>query len=151
MIRASFFASVPSRNRLSIHILEHVRRFAERLVHPGVAFASGIEEFFPNRRIPADVLIAEIKKTFRDFQETISRTPPEQADWHSLLHLMEHTGYHLGQIVDRTRRQTGREFRFCQRGLDEKTLRRLVEEELADNGPIRLTSLETTVATSGPP
>ncbi|HEY8528104.1 MAG TPA: DinB family protein [Paenibacillaceae bacterium] len=114
------------------HILEHVRRFTERLVHPGAAFGSGIEEFFPNRRIPADELIAEIGKTFRDFQEAISRTPLEKTDWHSLLHLMEHTGYHLGQIVDRTRRLTGREFRFCQRGIDEKALRRLVEEELAD-------------------
>jgi len=48
------------------------------------------------------------------------------------LHRMEHTGCHLGQIVDRTRRLSGREFRFCQRGMDEKALRRLVEAELAE-------------------
>ena len=46
-----------------------------------------------------------------------------------VLHLMEHIGYHAGQVVYATRAKTGCEFRFAQSGLDEAALRRLVEQD----------------------
>ena len=48
-------------------------------------------------------------------------------DLHSLLHLVEHTSYHLGQIVDRTKSIKGQQFNFCQNGINEKNLRTRVE------------------------
>lgn len=47
---------------------------------------------------------------------------------HHLYHLVEHTGYHLGQIIDRTQTLTGRIFEFCKHGLNEKHLRDKIEE-----------------------
>ena len=40
---------------------------------------------------------------------------------------MEHTSYHLGQIVDRTKLIKGQQFKFCQNGINEKNLRTRVE------------------------
>ena len=48
-------------------------------------------------------------------------------DLHSLLHLVEHTSYHLGQVVDRTKSITEQQFNFCQNGINEKNLRTRVE------------------------
>lgn len=48
-------------------------------------------------------------------------------DLHSLLHLVEHTSYHLGQVVDRTKFIKGQQFNFCQNGINEKNLRIRVE------------------------
>lgn len=48
-------------------------------------------------------------------------------DLHSLLHLAEHTSYHLGQVVDRTKSITEQQFNFCQNGINEKNLRTRVE------------------------
>ena len=44
-------------------------------------------------------------------------------DLHSLLHLVEHTSYHLGQVVDRTKSIKGQQFNFCQNGINEKNLK----------------------------
>lgn len=46
---------------------------------------------------------------------------------HGLLHLVGHTSYHLGQIVDRTKSIKGQQFNFCQNGINEKNLRTRVE------------------------
>ena len=48
-------------------------------------------------------------------------------DLHSLLHLVEHTSYHLGQVVDRTKSIKGQQFNFCQNGINEKNLKIRVE------------------------
>ncbi|WP_255266592.1 hypothetical protein [Bacillus cereus] len=48
---------------------------------------------------------------------------PQEIDMHS-----EHTGYHLGQIVDRSKRITGTAYNFCQNGINEKKLKALIEE-----------------------
>ena len=48
-------------------------------------------------------------------------------DLQSLLHLVEHTSYHLGQVVDRTKCIEGQQFNFCQNGINEKNLRTRVE------------------------
>jgi hypothetical protein len=47
---------------------------------------------------------------------------------HNLFHLVEHTSYHLGQVVDRAKRITEISFQFCQNGLNEKMLRLIIEK-----------------------
>jgi hypothetical protein len=46
-----------------------------------------------------------------------------------IYHLVEHTGYHLGQIVDRTQRINKTLFQFVQNGINEKNLKKLLEDE----------------------
>lgn len=48
-------------------------------------------------------------------------------DMHDLFHLVEHTGYHLGQVVDRTKLLKGMKLNFCQNGLNEKNLKVCIE------------------------
>ncbi|RFT66321.1 hypothetical protein D0U04_13980 [Bacillus clarus] len=40
---------------------------------------------------------------------------------------LEHTSYHLGQVVDRTKALKGQKFNFCQNGLNEKNVRFMIE------------------------
>lgn len=49
---------------------------------------------------------------------------------YDIYHLIEHTGYHLGQVVDRVQRITGKRFQFVQNGINEKTLKKYINTEL---------------------
>jgi len=40
-----------------------------------------------------------------------------------MYHLVEHTGYHVGQIVDRTKRLKGKRFDFVKEGIHEQRLK----------------------------
>ncbi|WP_231887401.1 hypothetical protein [Paenibacillus jamilae] len=44
--------------------------------------------------------------------------------------MVEHTAYHLGQIIDRVQRLAGHRFQFVQTGLNEKALRAIVQQSL---------------------
>ncbi|MNF04884.1 hypothetical protein D3C80_2044960 [compost metagenome] len=54
----------------------------------------------------------------------------DQVNQYNIYHLVEHTAYHLGQIVDRTQRLTGIRFQFVQNGINESGLKEIIEEEL---------------------
>ena len=103
------------------HICEHVDRHIQRYRNQDIQFNRGIEDYFPNREFEVQELTAYIESLFRSWGQEIDRAA--NIDMHSLYHLIEHTGYHLGQIVDRTRRLTEKEFRFCQHGINERALR----------------------------
>lgn len=45
-------------------------------------------------------------------------------------HVVEHTSYHLGKVIDRAQRKTGAVFQFVQNGLNERNLRGIVEDEI---------------------
>jgi hypothetical protein len=45
---------------------------------------------------------------------------------HDIYHLVEHTGYHLGQIIDRIQRLMDRNFQFVQNGINERSLKDLI-------------------------
>ena len=51
-----------------------------------------------------------------------------QIDMHRLFHLVEHTSYHLGQVIDRSKRITQTSFDFCQNGINENNLKLMIEE-----------------------
>lgn len=53
----------------------------------------------------------------------------QEINMHALYHGIEHTRYHLGQNVDRSKRMTGANFNFCQRGINEGNLKLLIERE----------------------
>jgi len=116
-----------------LHICEHVRRNSVRFSNKEHAgFNKGIEEYFPDSNLTSMELVSLIETTFREFNETMEQlilNVPEKLDMHSLYHLIEHTGYHLGQIVDRSKRVLSKSFNFCQSGLNERKLRSIIEDK----------------------
>ena len=115
-----------------LHICEHVRRISSRFAdqhHPG--FSQGIEEYFPDLHLTPEELAQTVEDVFREFytlMDKLIENKPEEIDMHSLYHLVEHTGYHLGQIVDRSQRIAGKSFAFCQNGINERNLKEVIEE-----------------------
>jgi uncharacterized damage-inducible protein DinB len=116
-----------------LHICEHVRRISVRISnqnHPG--FKEGIEDYFPDLNLSPEELIQTAKKAFDEFNavmEKLIENMPDEIDMFSLYHLVEHTGYHLGQIVDRTKRMTKKSFNFCQNGINERNLKALIKDQ----------------------
>jgi hypothetical protein len=97
-------------------------------------FDTGIEEYFPQWNVVSDMLCTMVQEIFdnwkRELTNIINKNECNTVDIHSLLHLVEHTSYHLGQIVDRVKKATGISFQFCQNGLNESMLRSIIEREI---------------------
>jgi len=114
-----------------LHILEHVRRNQDWAAADGAAsFSSGIEDYFPDSDFTCEELMEIVSREFRSWGDALAASDPSRVPIHSLLHLVEHTGYHLGQIVDRTQRYSGSRFQFCQSGINEKALLAAIERDL---------------------
>ncbi|EOP11139.1 MULTISPECIES: DinB family protein [unclassified Bacillus (in: firmicutes)] len=121
--------SVNSIGGIVLHICEHIQRNTIRYKNPNIVFEKGIEEYFPVKRQHTEVLIKTFEEIFDEWGKAFIQAFAEKGhiDLHSLLHLVEHTSYHLGQIVDRTKSIKGQQFNFCQNGINEKNLRTRVE------------------------
>ncbi|MDT9727137.1 DinB family protein [Xylanibacillus composti] len=120
-----------------LHVLEHIRRNMERYLDPGVKFTSGIEKLFPNDSFGPDELKERAYEVFQYWQKALDGSDKDSIDLYSLYHLIEHTGYHLGQVVDRTQRLVGVKFDFVHAGINEKNLKIIVERELEEGTNIR--------------
>lgn len=117
------------------HLMEHARRNAVRLLNPDVRFEKGIENEFPNRPVAKERLLAELEQAFEQLAAAIDDRlrDTDGYDMYDLYHLVEHTGYHLGQIVDRTQRDAGVSFQFVQNGINEQALREQVRQEWTEH------------------
>ena len=115
-----------------LHICEHVNRHIGRYYKlEKTKYDKGIEDYFPDSGIPSSELIEFVKNiymTWKDGMENLIKTEEQEIDMHSFYHLVEHTGYHLGQIIDRVQRKTGNSFSFCQNGINEKNLKEQIEK-----------------------
>jgi len=122
-------ASVNSIGGIVLHICEHIQRNTSRYKDPNIDFEKGIEEYFPVKRQSTEVLLQYVKEVFDEWGKAYIQAWEEKRrfELHSLLHLVEHTSYHLGQVVDRTKFIKGQQFNFCQNGINEKNLRTRVE------------------------
>lgn len=122
-------ASVNSIGGIVLHICEHIQRNTSRYKDPNIVFEKGIEEYFPVKRQRTEVLLKNVEEVFDEWGKAYIQACEEKGhiDLHSLLHLVEHTSYHLGQVVDRTKFIKGRQFNFCQNGINEKNLKTRVE------------------------
>jgi uncharacterized damage-inducible protein DinB len=114
-----------------LHICEHIRRNSIRLASKDhVDFGKGIEDHFPDTNFSLEELKEVVKEVFNEFNAVMVNLiaeAPSENDMHNLYHLIEHTGYHLGQVVDRTKRLSDTSFDFCQNGINEKNLKLLIE------------------------
>jgi hypothetical protein len=127
---------------IALHLCEHIRRNTLYLRQGAAFFSRGIEEYFPHLPLSPEELAARVEQTFGEWRQAMevrlrqirSESHPEEADpedeMHRVYHLVEHTGYHLGQIVDRAKRLTGRSFGFIQGGLNERQLRERIQSAL---------------------
>jgi hypothetical protein len=111
-----------------LHVLEHIKRNTQRLKNPGSIFDKGIEDYFPQATLNKNDLLNEIAISFKELGEAFNNT--HIIDMHSIYHLIEHTGYHLGQLVQSSQKFSGIKYHFVQNGIDERALRRRIEEEL---------------------
>ena len=121
--------SVNSIGGIILHICEHIQRNTSRYKNPNIVFEKGIEEYFPVKRQRTELFLQYVEEVFDEWGTEYIQVWEEKRhiDLHSLLHLVEHTSYHLGQIVDRTKLIKGKQFNFCQNGINEKNLRTRVE------------------------
>ncbi|MGE7890800.1 hypothetical protein ACQKN7_26185 [Bacillus cereus] len=112
-----------------LHICEHIQRNTSRYKNLNIIFENGIEEYFPVKQIDSEALLKIVEEIFDQWGKTYIQVWEEKRhiDLHSLLHLVEHTSYHLGQVVDRTKCIEGQQFHFFQNGINEKNLRTRVE------------------------
>ncbi len=121
-------ASVNSIGGIVLHICEHIQRNTSRYKDPNIVFEKGIEEYFPVKQQSSEVLLQYVEEVFDEWGKAyIQAWEKKYMDLHSLLHLVEHTSYHLGKVVDRTKFIKGQQFNFCQNGINEKNLRIRVE------------------------
>jgi hypothetical protein len=114
-----------------LHVCEQIRRNTIRCQQPGTVFVSGTEDYFPDAGLSCEELLREVEGTFaawRRVMESLLVGPSPTVDMYSTYHLVEHTSYHLGQVVDRVQTKTGIAFKFVQNGLNEQNLRALVEQ-----------------------
>ncbi|EMK2596971.1 hypothetical protein V8U20_003979 [Bacillus cereus] len=121
--------SVNSIVGIVLHICEHLQRNTRRYKDPNIVFENGIEEYFPIKHLSSETLLKTVEEIFDEWGKVYIQVWEEKRhiELHSLLHLVEHTSYHLGQIVDRTKSIKGQQFNFCQNGINEKNLRTRVE------------------------
>jgi hypothetical protein len=110
-----------------LHIVEHIKRNTERLRNRNIRFENGIEHYFPDAGMSCGQLRQEMKTVFEKFAKVLEQSPPETVDMYNVYHLVEHTGYHLGQVVDRVQMHTRQAFEFVQNGINERILREKVE------------------------
>lgn len=121
--------SVNSICGIVLHICEHLQRNTRRYKDPNIVFENGIEEYFPVKQISSEALLKTVEEIFDEWGKAYIQVWEEKRhiDLQSLLHLVEHTSYHLGQVVDRTKCIERQQFNFCQNGINEKNLRTRVE------------------------
>lgn len=118
---------------ISLHVAEHIARSRLRLQQRSDQLKPNFERYFPSGDQTAKQLIELIEQELLAWRnlllERLNHGPGiDTEQMHQLYDVVEHTGYHLGQIIDRIQAATGRKFSFVQNGLNEAYLRRKIEE-----------------------
>lgn len=115
-----------------LHVAEHINRSCIRLEGKDHLLKQGFEDFFPNSNVTPDQVVDQLDQQLILWKELISRYIINPSDFemeqvHQIYHLVEHAGYHLGQVIYRIQGLTGVKFEFCKHGLNEKFLRDKIE------------------------
>ncbi|MEX2415322.1 MAG: hypothetical protein WD424_04190 [Paenibacillaceae bacterium] len=123
--------SLNSIGGIVLHVGQHIQRHIIRYSNGGKV-EGGIENHFPDETVlSSSDLIQFITDRFNSWREIMSdylvgNKDLENLDMFDIYHLVEHTGYHLGQIIDRVQRLTDRRFQFVQNGINERSLKELI-------------------------
>ncbi len=112
-----------------LHIIEHISRNEKRYENPEIVFEQGIENYFPMTGFSKSELMEVTRNTFNQWAAALMISKKETIEIYSLYHLVEHTGYHLGQVVDRVQRRTGKRLHFVQNNINEKSLKEVIDKD----------------------
>jgi hypothetical protein len=110
----------------------HVHRNAAKLIDPTITYKQGMEDSFTPSVQDKVQLMVEVEEAFSSFCAALDNTGA--IDMYNVYHVVEHTAYHLGQIIDRVQRLANHRFQFVQTGLNEKALRAIVQQSLNTSG-----------------
>jgi hypothetical protein len=118
--------SLNSIGGIVLHVGQHIQRHIIRYSN-SEKVEGGIENHFPDETnlSPLD-LIQFITDRFNSWREVMNDYLVGNFDMFDIYHLVEHTGYHLGQIIDRVQRIMDRSFQFVQNGINERSLKELI-------------------------
>ncbi|GIP17517.1 hypothetical protein J40TS1_31590 [Paenibacillus montaniterrae] len=108
------------------HIRLHIERNIARLDNSEIRFEKGIEKSFDQRRLSKEIFISSINEVFIVLDKKLENSDSGMYD---IYHLVEHTGYHVGQIVDRTKRLKGKVFDFVSEGINETNLKEKLKDD----------------------
>lgn len=116
-----------------LHVTEHIARSSLRLQQRNDQLQPNFERYFPDGDQNGEQLIELFEEELEAWKSLLLErlhqgTGIDSEQMHQLYHVVEHTGYHLGQIIDRVQSGTGKRFSFAQNGLNEAYLRRQIEE-----------------------
>lgn len=123
--------SLNSIGGIVLHVGQHIQRHVIRYSISG-KIEGGIENYFPDEvTASSSDLNKFITERFNSWREimtdyTKGNQDENNLDMFDIYHLVEHTGYHLGQIIDRVQRLTDRNFQFVQNGTNERSLKDLI-------------------------
>jgi hypothetical protein len=112
------------------HVIEHIMRNVMRLSDSTKRFNKGMEDYFPVFGKDKDLLMEELERAFNRLRYELEQVDHKQVNPYDIYHLVEHTGYHLGQVVDRAQRISGIRYQFVQNGINEKVLKDKINEEI---------------------
>jgi len=112
------------------HIKLHIERNIARITNPESKFEKGIENSFNQNRQDKELTVTSINEVFIVLDKTLENYESEMYD---IYHLVEHTGYHVGQIVDRTKRLKGKIFDFVIEGINETNLKEKLKNDFGSN------------------
>lgn len=119
---------VISQQRMCKHYVSKLEACLEKLDEEQL-WDVPIEIYFPEGGYKKTQVSDIMRETFLQFENELHNAftvKPEEINIGKLYHVVEHTGYHLGQIVDRTKLVTQASFQFCQNGINEKNLRETI-------------------------
>lgn len=119
---------------ITLHVCEHIHRSSLRLSGRHDLLAADFQHFFPDAGLAPVEVIARLETTVEEWRQCLRPYRQGEADFtrehiHELYHLVEHTGYHLGQIIDRIQGVTGDHFDYYSMGWNEQYLRDRIEAE----------------------
>ncbi|MEF2965334.1 hypothetical protein V3851_05765 [Paenibacillus sp. M1] len=118
-----------------LHMSEHIARSRLRLSGMESELQQGFEQYFPNESLTSEQVIELFEEQLNRWSGIMARyiqgeLPLEAEQVHQLYHLVEHAGYHLGQVIDRVQGATGKKAEFFNKGLNEAYLRQQIEADI---------------------
>jgi hypothetical protein len=114
-----------------LHVGQHMDRHIIRYSSGG-KIEGGIENYFPDKvTLSSTELVQYITGSSTSWREVMTdyvegKRDFENLDIYDIYHLVEHTGYHLGQIIYQVQRLTNRSLQFVQNGINESSLKALI-------------------------
>lgn len=119
---------------IALHVSEHIARNILRVTGQEASLKQNFHEYFPNEdKTPSEIAL-QMKQMMDEWKNVMNtflsgERKLESEHIHQLYHLVEHTGYHLGQIIDRVQHITGNSFHFFDQGLSEAYLREKIDAD----------------------